>query len=65
MNTCDRHQQENVLLYLSQLELVWLVTVAQYYRTIEIQDASFIKHDLYLPLFCDEGKVVLDNMEAY
>ena len=64
MNTCDRHQQEKVLLHLSQLEHVLLVTVAQYYWTIGIQDALFIKQNLYLPLFWDQGNVVLDNMEA-
>ena len=65
MNTCERHQQEKVLLHLSQLELVLLVTVARYYWTIEFQGASFIKHTLYLPLICDQGKVVLDNVEAH
>ena len=64
MNTCDRHQQEKFLLHISQMEPVLLVTVAQYHWTIGIQDVSFIKQNLYLPLFCDQGKVILDNMEA-
>ena len=65
MNTCDRRQEEKVLLHYSHLELVLLATVEQHYWTIGIQDASFIKQNLYLPLFCDQGKVVLDNMEAH
>ena len=57
MNICDRHQQEKILLHLSQLELFLLVTVAQYYWTIGIQDASFIKQNLYLPLWSREGSI--------
>ena len=50
---------------ISDCPFILLVTVAQYYWTIGIQDASFIKQNLYLPLLCDQGKVVLDNMEAH